>query len=165
MWITNNLKARIPGMREELPVAYDITGKEQPYGSTGEIYSGFKFREVNQTTIQKMFNNPELGIRKPSNIVAGVELTPQQYEMMTKMMGDMTANGMEALANMEGFAYLPNSIQAYMVKSLVKDIRADVRLAMLPQILASEEQKRLYIIDQLNREGINVFTTPGFEVE
>lgn len=165
VWITNNLKARIPGMREELPVAYDITGKEQPYGSTGEIYSGFKFREVNQTTIQKMFNNPELGIRKPSNIVAGVELTPQQYEMMTKMMGDMTATGMEALANMEGFAYLPNSIQAYMVKSLVKDIRADVRLAMLPQILASEEQKRLYIIEQLNRKGINVFTTPGFEVE
>jgi len=165
VWITNNLKARIPGVREDLPVAYDITGKEQSYGSTAEIYSGFKFREVNQTKIQKLFNNPELAIRKPSNIVAGVELTPQQYEQMSKMMGDMTATAMEAIANMEGFAYLPDSIQAYMIKGLVKDIRADVRLAMLPQIVASEEQKNLYIIEQLNRKGINVFTTPGFEIE
>jgi hypothetical protein len=164
-WIMNNLKSRIPGQRETLPVRQDLVGQPREVGSAAEILTGFTNRAAGQDLRQSFFNNPELKIMPPSRIVYGVELTGEQYSRMSQVMGQVTGVAVDALANNPGFMRLPDSLKAHAFKSIVSQIRSDLRLTMLPDLVANPEQRAKFIVEEFQKRGINPFTNPNLVID
>jgi hypothetical protein len=172
-WIANNFKARTPQSvanalgvegRENVPVQYNVAGQPRALGSTAEIMTGFINRPAEQTLSQSFFNNPELKIKMPSRNVYGVDLTGQQYERMSYQMGQVTNTIAESLASNPGFQRLPDSFKAYMFTGMVNEARSNIRLTMLPELISDPAQRPKFIIEELNKRGVNPFAM-GINVE
>lgn len=157
-WIMNNLKSRVPGLRQELPVQYDVAGQPRQVGSTGELLTGFINRPAEQTLAQSFFNNPELKIMMPSRTVYGVDLSGPQYERMSKMMGEMTNIVAQSFAANPGFQRLPDSLKAELFTNVVSQIRSNVRLTMLPEIVQDPKQRIKFIAEELKKRGLNPYS-------
>jgi hypothetical protein len=164
-WIMNNLKSRIPGQREKLPVRQDLLGQPREVGSTAEILTGFTNKVAGQDLRQSFFNNPELKIMPPSRNVYGVELTGEQYSRMTQMMGDLTGLVVDSLADNPGYLRLPDSLKSHVFKSYVSTIRSNVRLAFLPELITNPEQQADFITKEFQKRGVNPFTNPDLVID
>ena len=167
-WIMNNMKARLPGLRSDLPDRVSsITGEPLSLGSSAEIVSGFKFEEINRTKLQKLFDNPELKIAPPSNKIKGITLNNEQYSRMSQLMGEYTSETLDYLASSEGFLLLPDSLQAKTIKGAVSKIRSDVRKLILSELIedTSSKEYTLYIQNELKKDGINPYTNPDYLVD
>lgn len=163
-WILNNLKARLPGQRQDVPVQYNVAGQPRQLGSTGEILTGFINRPAEQTIAQSFFNNPELKIMMPSRTVYGVELRGEQYERMSKMMGEMTNTVATSFASNPGFQRLPDSLKAELFTNVVSTIRSNVRLTMLPEIVQDPKQRIKFIAEEFKKRGLNPYSM-GINIE
>lgn len=163
-WILNNLKSRLPGQRADVPVQYDVAGQPRQLGSTGELLTGFINRPAEQTIAQSFFNNPELKIKMPSRTVFGVELKGEQYERMSKMMGEMTNTVAASFASNPGFQRLPDSLKAELFTNVVSTIRSNVRLMMLPEIVQDPKQRVKFIAEEFQKRGLNPYSM-GINIE
>jgi hypothetical protein len=167
-WMLNNIKSRIPGLREELaPVYSSITGETQSLGTPGEITTGFRFAEVNRNKIQKLFDNPELNIAPPSSDLYGIKLTREQYSRMSKIMGDYTNQTLDILASSEGFMLLPKSLQAKGIKDAVNQIRSDVRKMILGELIQDHTSPNYikFMQNEFKKKGLNPYTNPDIIIE
>jgi len=154
-WIMNNLRQRIPGMREDLPARYNLLGEEATVGSPGSIISGRKIEPATQTEIQKVLSNPNMKLREPSRSLYGVELTGEQYSQMSKLMGDITNQALSLMITNPGFQAMPEFTKAFMVSGLISEVRSNVRLHMIPIVFQNENQRREAVINELRKRGIN----------
>jgi hypothetical protein len=167
-WILNNMKARLPGLRSDLPDQISpITGEPVSLGSAAEITSGFKFEEVNRNTIQELFDNPELKIAPPSNKLYGITLDNEQYSRMSKLMGEQTNQALNYMASSEGFLLLPKSLQAYGIRQTVSKIRSDIRKMVLGELVQDQgsEEFRLFTINEYKKAGLNPYTNPDIIID
>jgi len=167
-WILNNMKARIPGLRQQLPDRVSpVTGEPISLGTTAEISTGFKFSEVNRTAVQELFDNPALKIAPPSSDLYGIKLNAEQYARMTKIMGDFTNKTLDALASSEGFMLLPQSLQAKAIKDAVGSIRSDVRRMILGELIQDKgsEEYRAFMINEFTKKGLNPHTNPNIVID
>ena len=157
-WFMNNLKSRIPGMREELPAQMSLTGEARTVGNRGGVLTGFNVQDANQTNVQKVLTNPFLKLLRPSRTVYGVYLDPQQYEAMTTQMGQLTNQLLTPLSNSAGFMSLPPRLQAKFVQGMISQVRSDVRMRMLGEIVQNPEQRAKYIEFEMLKRGLDPFT-------
>lgn len=166
-WILNNMKARLPGLRSDLPDRVSpITGEPVSLGSSAEITSGFKFEEVNRNRLQKLFDNPELKIAPPSSNLFGVTLNNEQYSRMSQLMGENTNQALNYMASSEGFMLLPDSLQAKAIKDVVSSIRSDIRKMVLGELIQDKSSKEFtdFINNEYKKKGINPYTNPDYLV-
>ena len=166
-WVMNNMKARLPGLRSDLPDRISpITGEPISLGSSAEIFSGFKFEEVNRNKLQKLFDNPELKIAPPSSNVFGITLNNEQYSRMSQLMGEHTNRTLNYLASSEGFMSLPDSLQAKAIKDAVSSIRSSVRKLILSELIQDKSSKEYtdFINNEYKKKGINPYTNPDYFV-
>lgn len=152
-WITNNLKQRIPGVRETLPTKYNMLGEPAPVGPAGGIATGIPIRPAAQTEVEQLFNNPNLKVLPPSRVLYGVELTGEQYSQMTQIMGELTNQTLSYLVQNPGFQALPEFSKAYFVSGLISNIRSNVRLQMIGQLPLSDEQRNSMIRKEIEKRG------------
>ena len=167
-WVLNNMKARLPGLRGELPDRISpITGEPMSLGTSAEIFSGFKFEEVDRNRLQKLFDNPELQIAPPSNKISGIALNNEQYSRMSQLMGEYTSQSLDYLASSEGFMSLPPSLQAKGIKDVVSKIRSDVRQLILGELVQDKSSKEytLYIQNEYKKRGLNPHTNPDIIID
>jgi hypothetical protein len=167
-WILNNMKARLPGLRSDLPDRVSpITGEPVSLGSSAEITSGFKFEEVNRTKLQKLFDNPELKIAPPSSNLFGITLNNEQYSRMSQLMGEYTNQALNYMASSEGFMLLPDSLQAKAIKDAVSSIRSDIRKMVLGELIQDKSSKEYtdFINNEYKKKGINPYTNPDYIVD
>ena len=167
-WILNNMKARLPGLRSDLPDRVSpITGEPVSLGSSAEITSGFKFEEVNRNKLQKLFDNPELKIAPPSSNLFGITLNNEQYSRMSQLMGEYTNEALNYMASSEGFMLLPDSLQAKAIKDAVSSIRSDIRQMVLGELIQDKSSKEYtdFINTEYKKKGINPYTNPDYIVD
>lgn len=84
------LKNRLPGLRSDLPVKYDIVGeaRENPaYGLMGTF--GLATKEATQTPLQKAIDDVGFTYTRPEKKIRGVELDASTYEKYSKTSGQL----------------------------------------------------------------------------
>lgn len=83
------LQNRIPGLREKLPVRYDILGQQvaNPANSIGGSL-GIASATAEQTPLQKELVDVRFQYTKPEKKIRGVELDEQTYEKYSRLSGE-----------------------------------------------------------------------------
>lgn len=115
----DSLKARIPGLREDLLPKRDVWG--EPIISGGSLGPDF----VSPVYLSKMNNDPvnqalvrlRISPSAPDRKITGVELSDQQYDDYSKIGGRLMKMRLNAVVASPGFSSLP---EQYQVKSITK---------------------------------------------
>jgi len=92
------VQARIPGMREDLPVKRDILGEPKPnlsYGLAGVL--GVASRPAEQTPLQQEIQNIGFTYEPVQKKIRGVELDTNTYEQYAKLSGDLITQNLNNL--------------------------------------------------------------------
>lgn len=150
-WIMNNLQARIPGIREQLPVSTNVAGQERQL--TGTV-TGIQNVPVNQDSINNLFQNPYLNVGTMQRQVGGLDLSTEQFAEMQATVGEYTNQALSYLADNPGFTALPQSIQATMIKGIITDIRTQVRLQTLSTLIQDPELRAQFVLNEMRKKGL-----------
>jgi hypothetical protein len=157
-WIINNLKARIPGLRDTLPEYVNLLGQTQET-SAGSILSGIQSSPVEREAVNTIFDNPYLRMERMDRKVGGLELTPEQYIDMEDRAGDRLNQAAQILVRNPGFNAMPRPLQARLIKGIAGEIRQQERLRTL-SVLVQDPQKRAdFILNLQRKQGMQ----PDFE--
>lgn len=157
---TNPLKARIPGMREELPQVYNALGEPSMAATTdstlakaADIFGGIKTAPTAQTDVQQMLTNPYITIGKLDRKVQGIELTPKQYSEMSKQAGELVNDIITDLSKDAGFRELSRPLQGAAIKRVVNRARTGGRNMYLADMLEDPEVMDKFIEEKLRKKG------------
>jgi hypothetical protein len=153
-WIMNNLQARIPGIREQLPVATNVVGQERQISGT---VTGIQNVPVNQDSINKLFQNPYLSVGTMQRTIGGLDLDTNQYAQMQATVGQYTNQALSYLADNPGFTAMPQSIQADLVKGIITDIRTQVRFSTLSSLVQDPAMRAKYVLNEMREMGLGSF--------
>jgi hypothetical protein len=157
-WIINNLKARLPGLRDTLPGKVNLLGQTQEM-SVGSILSGIQSSPVEREAVNTIFDNPYLRMERMDRKVGGLELTPEQYIDMEDRAGDRLNQAAQILVRNPGFNAMPRPLQARLIKGIAGEIRQQERLRTL-SVLVQDPQKRAdFILNLQRKQGMQ----PDFE--
>jgi hypothetical protein len=152
-WILNNLKSRIPGLKETLPAQVDLLGQEKTQG-TGFILSGIETAPVARDATRTIFDNPYLSMERMDRKVGGLEIPPDLYVGMENRVGDQLNQVAQILVNNPGYNALPRPMQALFVKRIAEDLRRNERLRMLSELVQDPAQRAIYIQKELTKRGM-----------
>ncbi len=84
------VQARIPGLREDLPVKRDLLGNPKPnlsYGLSGVL--GIATRDAEQTPLQREIQDIGFSFKPVEKKIRDVELDATAYEKYAKVSGDI----------------------------------------------------------------------------
>jgi hypothetical protein len=129
------VQARIPGLREDLPVKRDLLGNPKPnlsYGLSGVL--GIATRDTEQTPLQREIQDIGFSYEPVSKKIRGVELDATAYEKYAKVSGDIVN---QQLSNLINTPLYQNSNK--LVKNiLMKRVAEKSRRAATNQILMEQ---------------------------
>jgi hypothetical protein len=129
------LQARIPGLREDLPVKRDLLGNPKPnlsYGLSGVL--GVAAREAEQTPLQREIQDIGFSFKPVEKKIRNVELDATAYEKYAKVSGDIVN---QQLSNLINTPLYQNSNK--LVKNiLMKRVAEKSRRAATNQILMEQ---------------------------
>ncbi len=129
------LQARIPGLREDLPVKRDLLGNPKPnlsYGLSGVL--GVAAREAEQTPLQREIQDIGFSFKPVEKKIRDVELDATAYEKYAKVSGDIVN---QQLSNLINTPLYQNSNK--LVKNiLMKRVAEKSRRAATNQILMEQ---------------------------
>jgi hypothetical protein len=158
--LTNPLRARIPGMREDLPQVYNALGQPAKAAATdselakaADIFAGIKTAPVAQSDQQALLNNPYVSIGKLGKKVQGIELTPKQYSEMTKQAGELVNDIITDLSKDADFRALSRPLQGAAIKKVVNRARTGGRNMYLADMLEDPEVLDKFIEGKLRSKG------------
>lgn len=158
--LINPLKARIPGMREQLPQVYNALGEPSKAATTdstlakaADIFGGIKTAPTAQTDVQQMLSNPYITIGKLDRKVQGIELTPKQYSEMSKQAGELVNDIITDLSKDSSFRELSRPLQGAAIKRVVNRARTGGRNMYLADMLEDPEVMDKFIEEKLRKKG------------
>ena len=131
-WILNNLKSRLPGLRETLPEQVNLLGQTQQMGR-GSVLTGIQVTPAAREATQAVFDNPYLKMDRMDRKIGGIELTGEQYADLENRVGDSLNNVAGILINNPGFQALSRPMQARMFKGVAEQV---VKLSVYVHCLA-----------------------------
>lgn len=152
-WVLNNLKSRLPGLRETLPEQVNLLGQTQQMGR-GSILTGIQTSPVEREATQAIFDNPYLRMERMDRKVGGLELTPEQYSDMENRAGDQLNTVASNLINNPGFLALSRPMQARMVKGIAGQIRKAERMRTLSTLVQDPEKRSEFVLNLLTKRGL-----------
>ncbi len=94
------VQARIPGLREDLPVKRDLLGNPKPnlsYGLSGVL--GIATRDAEQTPLQREIQDIGFSFKPVEKKIRDVELDATAYEKYAKVSGDIVNQQLSNLIN------------------------------------------------------------------
>lgn len=160
-WILNNLKSKIPTLRETLPASVNLVGEERTIPVSG-LVTGVPVSAPVDDATRRVLDNPEVRILPPSRNVYGYKLPAEQYAAMSNTMGDYTNQIASALGSNPGFLALPDSLQAKYFMSVVSEVRSKVRLAYMRELVQDPAAYRQIVAKELKKRGVNPYTSGYF---
>jgi len=129
------VQARIPGLREDLPVKRDLLGNPKPnlsYGLSGVL--GIATRDAEQTPLQREIQDIGFSFKPVEKKIRDVELDATAYEKYAKVSGDIVN---QQLSNLINTPIYQNSNK--LVKNiLMKRVAEKSRRAATNQILMEQ---------------------------
>lgn len=152
-WVLNNLKSRLPGLRETLPEQVNLLGQTQQMGR-GSILTGIQITPVEREVTQAIFDNPYLRMERMDRKVGGLELTGEQYADMENRAGDQLNRVAANLATNPGFLALSRPMQAQLVKGISSQIRKAERMRTLSTLVQDPEKRSEFVLNLLTKRGL-----------
>lgn len=151
-WILNNLKSRLPGLRETLPEQVNLLGQTQQMGR-GSVLTGIQVTPTTREATQAIFDNPYLKMDRMDRKVGGIELTGEQYADLENRVGDSLNNVAGILINNPGFQALSRPMQARMFKGVAEQVRKAERLRTLAGLIQDPEKRSQFILNEIKKRG------------
>lgn len=151
-WILNNLKSRLPGLRETLPEQVNLLGQTQQMGR-GSVLTGIQVTPAAREATQAIFDNPYLKMDRMDRKIGGIELTGEQYADLENRVGDSLNNVAGILINNPGFQALSRPMQARMFKGVAEQVRKAERLRTLSGLIQDPEKRSQFILNEIKKRG------------
>jgi hypothetical protein len=121
------LKARIPGMREDLPARYTITGEERPNLAQGfPNIVGIATTPAEQTQIQKEIQDLNFSYSAPDKKLRGVELKPEDYSEYSRLSGEAVNQRLSSIINSPYYASYSEKQRKVILEAAAKRARSGV---------------------------------------
>lgn len=149
------LQNRIPGLRQDLPVRYDITGQQRSnpsYGLAGSL--GLASRDAEQTQLQEEFGKVGFSYSAPPRKLRGVELSATDYEQYSKMSGDIVNKVLQGTLNNPDYQAGTDARKKYVLETLAARARKIATDRMLAQKIKDPEFRSEYIRQQRGKKGL-----------
>ncbi len=145
------VQARIPGMREDLPVKRDILGEPKPnlsYGLSGVV--GIAARPAEQTPLQREIQSIGFNYEAVNKKIRDVELDTSTYERYAKVSGDLVESQLNLLINTPLYQNSNKTVKNILMKRVAERARRAATNQILveqynsnPEFAAEFQRKRL----------------------
>lgn len=148
---------RVPGLRQQLPVKYDILGQERAErGATVPGLLGVATQPARQTVLQDTIEKTKFSFSPPSKKLGGIELSNQDYSMLSRLSGDRVNSRLTNLVNNPNFQSLPVARQKYIMENFAKQERKKAAEIMLRQKLRDPEFRKEYQNKKRESKGLEL---------
>jgi hypothetical protein len=145
------VQARIPGMREDLPVKRDILGEPKPnlaYGLSGVV--GIAARSAEQTPLQREIQSIGFNYEAVNKKIRDVELDTSTYERYAKVSGELVENQLNLLIDTPLYQNSNKAVKNILMKRVAERARRAATNQILveqynsnPEFAAEFQRKRL----------------------
>lgn len=118
------MQNRIPGLRTDLPVKYDILGQERvnpAYGLMGTL--GVATREVTDTPLTNELSRVKFQYSAPDRKLGNVELSEEDYAKYSKLSGDLVNQQLEKIINAPTYANYSKTQQKFILEQQAQKAR------------------------------------------
>lgn len=149
------LQNRIPGLRQDLPIRYDITGQQRSNPSFGLAGSlGLASRDAEQTQLQEEFGKVGFSYSAPPRKLRGVELSATDYEQYSKMSGNLVNKVLKGTLNNPEYQAGTDARKKFVLETLASRARKAATDMMLAQKIKDPEFRAEYIRQQRGKKGL-----------
>lgn len=148
---------RIPGLRTDLPVRYDITGqaRENPaFGISGSL--GIATREAEQTPLQKELGAVNFAYGAAPRKIRGVELNATDYESYSKRSGELIDKYLNDTVNSSAYRNAPKSTKKFLLERVAQRARKAATNEMLAKKLKDPEFYKEYLRLRYKQKGLEI---------
>lgn len=142
----DKVKSRTPGLREELPPKYDITGQPTPR-SLGEVWLGIKTKTPN--AIQTALEESGYVFTPSDKKIKGVELTTEQLAEYRRLAGNYFAAVVTKLEQTPQFKQADMSMKDLILQQQLAKARSAASDQLAGTLLATDEKFRNDFITQM----------------
>lgn len=153
---TDALQNRIPGLRTELPIRYDILGEERvnpAYGLMGTL--GVATREVTTDPLTTELNKVKFQYSAPDRKIGNVELSEADYEKYSKLSGDLVNQQLQNVISAPTYNNYSRSERKFILERVAQRSRQAATNMILAEKLQNDpEFYQEYIRQQYKRRGV-----------
>lgn len=153
---TDALQNRIPGLRTELPIRYDILGEERvnpAYGLMGTL--GVATREVTTDPLTTELNKVKFQYSAPDRKIGNVELSEVDYEKYSKLSGDLVNQQLQNVISAPTYNNYSRSERKFILERVAQRSRQAATNMILAEKLQNDpEFYQEYIRQQYKRRGV-----------
>lgn len=153
---TDALQNRIPGLRTELPIRYDILGEERvnpAYGLMGTL--GVATREVTTDPLTTELNKVKFQYSAPDRKIGNVELSEVDYEKYSKLSGDLVNQQLQNVISAPTYNNYSRSERKFLLERVAQRSRQAATNMILAEKLQNDpEFYQEYIRQQYKRRGV-----------
>jgi hypothetical protein len=143
--IVDRIKARIPGVRESLPVKYGAYGEPLQQSAIGEL-TGFNITPLS-TEQQKFMATIGAGMSRPSKKMGKIQLSTEQYGRYNYYINEITTNILNQM-DLEAMSKSPyRKIVKKNIENIMSKARAYARNMLerdYPELREHIQQQRLF---------------------
>lgn len=150
---------RIPGMREELPIRYNLFGGAAENPTQGlAAFTGVPIRSAVQTKIQQAVADAKVDYEMPDRKIKGIELDSAQQSRYQQISDNMITMRLNALVNTQGFDNLPQGIRKNLIEKQMKQGRQ-----IATKIMTAELSRDPEFVREMARQRI--IKKSGIDIE
>ena len=138
---TDALQNRIPGLRTDLPVRYDILGQERvnpAYGVMGSV--GIASREATQSPLQRQLSAVNFAYTAPERKIRGVELSETDYENYSKRSGELVNKYLESVITSPSYNNYSKAQKKLVLEKVAERARSAARNQVLSEKLRTDRE-------------------------
>jgi len=153
---TDALQNRIPGLRTDLPIRYDILGEERvnpAYGLMGTL--GVATREVTTDPLTTELNKVKFQYSAPDRKIGNVELSEEDYAKYSKLSGDLVNQQLQNVISAPTYNNYSRSERKFLLERVAQRSRQAATNMILAEKLQNDpEFYQEYIRQQYKRRGV-----------
>lgn len=150
------LRNRIPGMRTDLPVRYDILGEERvnpAYGFGGSL--GIATKEATTTPLQDELKKVGFDYKAPNRQIRGVEIKGKDYEQYSKLSGDLVNQLLQDVISDPNYQNYPKSQKKFVLERVAERARqAATNMTLADKLQNDPEFYDEFIRQQYKKKGV-----------
>jgi hypothetical protein len=153
---TDAIQNRIPGLRTDLPVRYDILGQERvnpAYGIGGSL--GVATREAATTPLQDELKNVKFTYKAPDRKLRDVELSEVDYEKYSKLSGDLVNQQLQNVIADPNYQNYTPSQKKYILEQVAQKARqAATNMTLADKLQNDPEFYNEFLRKQYQKRGV-----------
>jgi hypothetical protein len=119
-------RARIPGVRQELPARRDVFG--EPYLAGAE-----RLPQYQADPVVRALEELQIGLAPVEKKIRGVRLDAGEYDDLARIAGRFTKMRLDAVVRMPGFDRFPASVRIEIIRKTVASSREAARAIIMAQ--------------------------------